>query len=157
VRALRTGAHEYTLRFVATDTADFKVEEEALWGGFLSEQQYVNTERDVHYLRRFRFGRRLRRGETHDFALRSWVERDANPDTEVTFSVGMPTENASIHLNFTGPEKPAEVWCWGPVPDDELGPSRTIGRSLRLSADGNISAHFNRVVQGAHYGISWDW
>lgn len=159
VRAQRSGAGEYALKFTATDTDEFQVDEEALWGGYLTSQQYVRTAHQVHYLRQFRFGRRLRRGQTHDFALRSWVERDPNPDSAVKFSVTLPTENASVHLNFTGPERPGRIWSWGPLSAREsaVPVMPDEGRPLLMSPVGNVSAQFPRPVQGSHYGITWDW
>lgn len=156
VRALQTGVREYGLVF--TDALEEARTVEALWGGYLTGPRYVETDHEVQHLRQFRFGRRLRRGETHDFALRAVVAPVLEPESEVRFRVALPTEYAAIHLNFTGSERPVELWSWGPATDADIShdPARD-GRLLTPSAGGNISARFARPVQGAHYGISWEW
>ncbi|MBO9521582.1 MAG: helix-turn-helix transcriptional regulator [Nocardioidaceae bacterium] len=159
VRALQSGADAYGLRFTATSTDDFSVEEEALWGGSLSASLYRTVENRVHYVRRFEFGRSLRRGQTHDFAVRSWVERDPNPSTEVLFSVTLPTDLAVIHLNFAGPEKPRAVWSYGPLFTDDLTPKtqQSAGTTLPMSELGNVTLRVDKPNSGAHYGIGWSW
>jgi transcriptional regulator with XRE-family HTH domain len=158
VRAMKAGADGYGLKLTHTDSAVFNVDEEALWGGHISSNRHYRNERRTHYLRRFEFGRRLRRGQIHEFAVRSWIERDPEPGTEVMFSVTLPTERAAIHLNFRGPERPRAVWQYGPVVDEDLTPQRPDGEQrLDLTPDGTASAYFPKPETGLYYGAGWQW
>lgn len=159
VRATRSGVDGYGLSFVATDHTSFEVDEEALYGGELAVTHTRTTDHHVHYYRRFEFGRKLRRGEVHEFGLRAWVGRDEGAGDDISFSVTLPTERAAIHANFLGPERPRSVWQYGPLAAPDLAPKSIDdgGRPLPMSQAGNVSAYFAKPVPGGHNGIGWSW
>lgn len=159
VRATRSGVDSYGLSFTATDHTGFEVEEEALYGGQLVATHSRPTDHHVHYYRRFQFGRSLRRGQVHEFAVRAWVARDDDPDTEISFSVTLPTERVAIHANFLGPDRPRNVWQYGPMAAEDLAPKSADdgGTPLRISDGGNVSAYFTKPIAGGHHGIAWIW
>lgn len=69
VRATASAADGYGLKLSHTGRAGFRVDEEALWGGDLVDRDHYDSQNKTMYLRRMEFGRRLRRGQTHEFAV----------------------------------------------------------------------------------------
>jgi DNA-binding XRE family transcriptional regulator len=158
VRALQDGASRYGLKLTRVDSPEFTVDEEALFGGSLSTGVHHRTRRGTIYLRRFDFDRILAKGDVHEFGVRSWVAQDPDPDTAVQMDFTMPVESASIHLNFYGPVRPAEVWTFGPIADDELTPTTSDGgESTSINLAGTVSMHLDQPQVGPVYGIAWRW
>lgn len=158
VRATRHGADGYGLKFVQTRQEGFRADEEPLWGGHLTDGEHIDAAGRTVYLRRVDFGRRLRKGQVHEFAVRSWVERDPDPETSVNVLFSIPCQAVTIHLNFRGPDTPACCWAFGPIPDEILTPAEPEdGRPVTLSAAGTASAYFKNPELGVEYGIAWRW
>lgn len=157
VRATRAGAASYGLSLRQTESPHFTVEESALWGGYIVDSQHHHLPDRTLYWRRFEFGRALRRGQRHDFAVRSWVETDPDPDTEVCFDFTIPVEEVNIHLNFNGSETPTDVWSYGPLHDVRLIPkSPGMGAPVGVTPGGTASAAF-QPQSGPMYGVAWRW
>jgi len=155
VRAMRDGADGYGL-MQSHDSPVFEFYSEALWGGYLtSHEQRLGAGRVVH-VERFAFGRRLRRGERHEFAVRSWVDR-SDADTAIALHFSLPTELATLRLNFYGGRQPASVWSFGPIPDEAFLPtSAEDGVSAPVHGRA-VQVDFRRPVAGRTYGIAWAW
>jgi len=98
----------YVLGLKRTDEQSFEAETNVLWGGYLEDGPTT----DGQELTTVNFGRSLHRGEVHDFALRSWVQRDADPDTEIWLEVSRPTKRASLHLSFDGRRGVLRAWAY---------------------------------------------
>ena len=156
VRALAPGATCFGLRIRHTDTPGFRVDQEHLWGGELADAVVTDDEIETSIWRRLNFGRRLRLGEHHEFAIRSWVEHDPEPATDINFNVTLPTTEAAIHLAFLGSHRPVRAWRYGPIEPDQTTPPehRT---PLRLMPGGSITARFRKPTIGLFYGLTWAW
>lgn len=157
VRALRQGADRFGFKLGSNATDGFEVESEALWGGQLVEE-CLQGEKQTVYLRDVRFDRPLRRGEVHEFAIRTWVQRDPEPSSEVTFRFTVPAESVSVQLNFYGSKRPTQAWSFGPLADD-LQVTRTPdpSRDLEIGETGTVAARFSTPGAGMTYGIAWSW
>lgn len=155
VRATRAGAAGYGLSLRLTESPNFTVDESALWGGYIIESRHDHLPDKTLYWRRFEFGRTLRREHRHDFAVRSWVETDPDPDTAVCLDFTIPAEEVNIHLNFNGSERPTDVWSYGPLHDVRLIPKTpSMGGPVGLSPGGTASAAF-QPQSGPMYGVAW--
>lgn len=159
VRALRHGADRFVLKLKAQATPQFMVSPELLWGGRLSETQRTDARGETIYISTVLFERPLRRGEHHTFAVRTWVERDPEPDSavEVTFSV--PAEVVCLHANFLGP-RPRRAWSYGPLVDDSLAPKTEedpASSPVHVADDGPQSVTISRPSLGMWYGLAWSW
>lgn len=157
VRALANGADSYGLKLVQSESANFAVEEEALFGGHFAHVEHHRVEQRTVYLRTFRFPRPLRRGQRHEFAVRSWVSQDDNPGTSVELSFTMPVAEVRLHLNFFGPDRPAAVWRFGPLADSDLVPAEPFGPDLVDLQAGGALLHLESPQIGSVYGLSWRW
>lgn len=158
VRATRSGADAYGLKFERVHQEGFRAETEALWGGSLESDEVVDVDGRTLHLRRVRFSRTLRRGQTHEFALRSWVQQDPEPGTYVNVAFPIPASAVALHLNFLGPEKPHECWHYGPLADEALLPEQApLDTLLTPSPGGTVSHHLTGLEPGASYGIAWRW
>jgi hypothetical protein len=158
VRAAKTGATGYGLKLEQTAMEGFRVDEEPLWGGHLVDTEHIDQSGHTIYLRRMEFGRTLRKGQTHEFAVRSWVETDPQPDTVVQVNFSIPCRELAIHLNFRGPDLPKQAWAFRPIADDSLVPQQAKGgETLPITAGGTISKHFTTIDSANQYGIAWTW
>jgi transcriptional regulator with XRE-family HTH domain len=153
VRAVRTGVKSYVLGVKRTDDQDLIVETHVLWGGHLEDGPTT----DGTELSTVDFGRSLRRGEVHDFALRSWVQRDAAPDTEIWLEVSRPTKRASLHLAFEGRRSVQRAWTYELETEGATIPPADKCVGLSLGPDGQVSITFNSPVPGRIYALSWEW
>jgi transcriptional regulator with XRE-family HTH domain len=163
VRAARSGADNYELRFAHDQSEAFELDQESLWGGSLAAVEVVTQDRSTAYLRRFDFGRKLRRGQRHDFAIRSWVERDPLPQTAVNFVLTIPAREVAIHLNF---RDTPPIACWtfeSPYdnvsdPTDSDAPSDSEnGAWVDVAADGSASAYWLNPDPTRRHGLAWHW
>ncbi len=158
VRATAGGASGFGLKFEKTNQEGFRVEEEALWGGEVARAEHIDANGQTFYLRRFDFLRTLRRGQVHEFAVRSWIERDPEPSTNISVQFSVPCRELSIHLNFRGPQTPQACWAYGPMADEALAPIRPQdGEPINMSPGGTASKHFSPVDPANEYGIAWRW
>lgn len=158
VRATTSGADGYGLKLEQTRADGFRVEEEPLWGGHLVDSEHLDRTGHTVYLRRMDFERTLRKGQVHDFAVRSWIERDPEPDTVVQARFSIPCKELAIHLNFRGPDLPRQAWAFGPIPDDALVPQRAAdGEPLEITIGGTVSKYYSPVDAANEYGIAWAW
>lgn len=157
VRALRAGPQYYALGLQRTDEASLTADTQVLWGGHLAEQ---NTDDDGHLLRVVQFPAPLRAKQVHEFALRSWVERDAEPATEIQLVVTRPTRAAHIHLACLGHPQIAHAWKFGPVEDadpDGVPESAPYARPLSSADPNPVTVTFHDLVPGKTYGLGWRW
>jgi DNA-binding XRE family transcriptional regulator len=158
VRASKHGADRYGLKLAQLESAKFSVDEEVLFGGQLATTSYHRPEEQTIYLRTIRFGRRLRRGQRHEFAVRSWIEADPEPGTAVQIDLTVPVHEVAIHLNFRGPQRPQAVWTYGPIADPSLTPSsQQYATPAALGPDGLASMYLTNPQTGPTYGIAWQW
>lgn len=160
VRATRAGAAGYLLSTARTDPVEYQVESEPLWGGYIAEETVPRDQGgDPLEVRRvFQFGRQLRRGERHSFAVRSWVERDPDPDTCIVVNFTIPTETVGLHLTCLGSRQLAAVWAFGPVGIDEgVSESDPAAWALTVSDGGTVGVQFARPRLGPFYGVGWRW
>lgn len=104
-----------------TESGGFEIEPEVLWGGHITEEERHAPGAETIYLRRFEFDRRLRRGESHSFGIRYWVERNPDPSNSIQVNMTIPAEVVGLHVNFWGTMRPAEYWRYGPIGGRELG------------------------------------
>lgn len=157
VRATTSPADGYGLKLSHTGHAGFRVDEEVLWGGDLVDAARHDASGKTVYLRRLAFGRKLRRGQSHEFALRSWVNRDPEPSTEIQVEMTIPCEVIAIDVHFLGRDVPAS-WRFGPIADETLVPDDHDDQSWALSCDSRrASAVFEASQPGAIHGLQWQW
>ncbi|MEP9384612.1 hypothetical protein [Nocardioides sp. KR10-350] len=157
VRALRDGASTFGLSLRNTESDDFGLDQQVLWGGSLTTTKGATADGGATHWRRIDFGRTLRAGQSHEFALRTWIEVDPEPQTEVCFGVTVPAREVSIHLGFHGSPQPSEAWRYGPLPDESAIPKTPSG-GRRVKIIGNsVSATFRNPVSGPIYGLAWRW
>lgn len=159
VRATKSGADSFGLKNSTILTGGFRAEAEALWGGALLSEELLSTDHRTVYLRRFAFGRRLRRGQIHEFAMRSWTARDPKPGTHVIFDLTLPADLVSIHLNFLGSSRPKSVGRIGPLADAIYSEhqARRPGEEVLAYAPGRYEAEFTKPELGLTYGLTWTW
>ena len=115
------------------------------------------TPTDGQELTTVNFGRSLRRGQLHEFALRSWVERDANPDTEIWLEVSRPTRRASLHLSFEGRRSVLQAWIYELDDVSAAIPAAETCLALPIGPDGQVSITFEDLVPGRVYALAWEW
>jgi hypothetical protein len=158
VRATRAGADGYGLKFIQTKHEGFRADEEPLWGGHLANVEHHDVSGKTLYVRRMNFDRTLRKGQVHEFAVRSWIERDPQPDTSVSVNFTIPCKSLAIHLNFHGPQAPTDCWGFGPIADEALTPTDPgRGAALPITPGGTVSRYLTGMEPGAEYGIAWRW
>ncbi|GAB2979049.1 hypothetical protein GCM10027076_15890 [Nocardioides montaniterrae] len=156
VKALEGGASYFGLQTGHTSSEGFRVDQEALWGGRLTTSKLEEAGHTL-YWRRFEFDRPLRIGQRHEFAIRSWVERDPEPGTYVTFRVTIPTKEVRINLAFHGPHRAATAWRFGPLEEYvDLPASDPACQRVRVASHG-CSARFLRPELDKDYALGWDW
>ena len=153
VRAVRAGVTSYVLGVTRTDDLALVTETHVLWGGHLED----GSTTDGRELTTVNFGRSLRRGEVHDFALRSWVQRDADPDTEIWLEVSRPTKRASLHLAFEGRRSVQRAWSYQVEGEDAEVPPASSWERLSVGPDGQVSVTFDSLKPGRIYALSWEW
>lgn len=157
VRAAKSGATGYGLMMRHLGSPGFQIEQEALWGGRLTDGEVVDGAGQTLISRRFEFNRTLRRGQRHEFALRSWVERDPEPCDAISVTFTLPVESAEVRVNFRGP-RPECLWSYGPVVDDEVTPTEPDGcPEVDLDESGGAGVVFNQLDSGPVYGLRWRW
>jgi transcriptional regulator with XRE-family HTH domain len=159
VRALRSGISHYALGLRRTDQGTFTLDTQVLWGGRLNELE-AGPDQEGRVLRVVEFPRPLRSGEVHEFAMRSWVERDDDPGTEVRVAVTTRTKVARIHLACHGTVNFADVWKFGPVPDPGAGvlPADSPNvEKVDVVAGTPVSVTFRVPECGPTYGVGWAW
>ena len=158
VRAAEQGADCYGLLLTHTGSTGFQVDQQALWGGSLHDSTHETEEGRTLLWRRFDFDRRLRIGQRHEFALRTWVEQDPDPQTNIGFDLSIPAREVSIHLGFHGSVRPKRAWAYGPLTDAEADDPPAEGRKkLRVAPDGSVVARFRKPEVGPTYGLVWEW
>jgi len=153
VRAVRSGVSSYVLGLKRTDDQALTLETHLLWGGHLEDGPTT----DGQELATVNFGRGLRRGEVHDFALRSWVQRDASPDNEIWLEVSRPTKRASLHLAFEGRRSVRQAWTYQLEDESSDIPPADTCMSLPTGPDGQVSITFENPSPGRIYALSWEW
>lgn len=159
VKALTDGADSYVLKIKAQASRAFSATSEVLWGGHITDSERTDPDGQVIYLRRLQFDRRLRKGERHTFAIRSWVERDPEPDTSVSVLLTIPADVVAIHVAFLGP-RPETMWRYDRVTDEALAPRSAedmFAEPAALGRDGHCSAVFRRPPLGIEFGVGWNW
>lgn len=153
-----SAADGYGLKLSHTGSDGFRVDEEVLWGGDLVDADHHDSTGRTVYLRRLHFGKTLRRGHSHEFALRSWVSRDPEPCTEIHVEMSIPCELIYLDAHFLGSHTPASCWQFGPVADESLVPTRGDEEHSALTSDGRrASARFANPDPGALHGLRWEW
>lgn len=158
VRAISAGADGYDLRLTQTRHEGFRADEECLWGGSIGDRTFEDASGATRYARRVSFGRRLRRRESHEFAVRSWVAKDPVPDHSVCATLDVPCRQLSFQLNFWGSERPKQAWQYGPAPDGSVeDDGSSIGSPLRVSPQGEVAATFHNAEPGSEHGVGWRW
>jgi DNA-binding XRE family transcriptional regulator len=158
VRATESRAGSFGLKLTHHGASGFVIDQHALWGGRLASSEHVAEDGNTVYWRQFDFDRRLRKGEVHEFALRSWVERDPDPQTAIQFSVTLPARVVSIHAAFHGSVRPAAAWSYGPLPDDLADEvPATEGTPIDLPDGRAFSSRFHRPELEMTYGVGWVW
>jgi hypothetical protein len=159
LRATRSGADGFGLKDSTIQSGAFRAEAEALWGGAIASEELLATDNRTVYLRRFDFGRKLRRGQVHEFALRSWIERDPNPGTQVIFELTLPADAVTIHLNFLGRSQPRSVGRIGPLADELYSEQeqQPAYEPIPAHAPGRWEADFVKPQLGLTYGLAWQW
>jgi transcriptional regulator with XRE-family HTH domain len=159
VQARQDAVSSYVTKMWATHNEGFRIDPEMLWGGRLVDNEHVDRDGHTFVLREVQFGRPLQHGERHSFAIRSWVEHDADPDTGIDVTPTTPTVRIAIHLAFLG-SLPTSVWAYGPVADASLYPRSADEPGARPpldNGDGRYSVVFERPELGESYGIDWSW
>lgn len=158
VRATESRAGSFGLRLAHNGTAGRVVEQHSLWGGRLTSTEAVAGDGTPVHWSRFDFDRRLRKGEVHEFAIRTWVERDPDPRTAIRFNLTLPAKVVSVHAAFHGSVRPAAAWAFGPLaagPDGDVPASECSPIDVRDGAA--FSAQFRRPELGKEYGVGWAW
>jgi len=153
VRAVRSGVSSYVLGLKRTDEQALTVETHVLWGGHLQDGPTT----DGQELATVNFGRSLRRGEVHEFALRSWVQRDASPDNEIWLEVSRPTKRASLHLTFEGRRSVQQAWTYQLEDANADIPPNSACGGLPIGPDGQVTISFENPTPGRIYALSWNW
>jgi transcriptional regulator with XRE-family HTH domain len=157
VRAVESGADGFGLRFRAQSDG-LEIEDEVLWGGRMESSARYDDDGHTTYLQRVDFGRTLRRGQVHDFAVRRWVAREPNPDTEALFCLSLPADEVSLHLKFHGPVRPRHIRRVGPLADHCLVRDRgALESATAVDPRVDVSEYFVKPEVGALYGVVWDW
>jgi transcriptional regulator with XRE-family HTH domain len=157
IRAVAGGGDGFGLRFRA-QSEGFEIEDEVLWGGRLESSARYDEDEHTTYLQRVDFGRTLRRGQAHDFAIRRWVARDPNPDTEALFQLPLPADEVSLHVKFHGLERPRRILRVGPLADHCLVRDRgVLDAAVAVDSRLDVSEYFSKPEIGALYGVIWDW
>lgn len=157
VRATKAGATGYGLLLRHMGAPGFQIEQEALWGGRLTEGEVKDGDGRTLISRRFEFDRTLRRGQRHEFAIRAWVERDPEPCDAVSLMFTLPVDSAEVRVNFRG-RRPECLWTFGPLVDDEFIPDDPADiTKIALDEDGGAAVVFNQLESGPVYGLRWRW
>jgi transcriptional regulator with XRE-family HTH domain len=157
IRALASGGDGFGLRFRAQSDG-LEIADEVLWGGRLDSSARYDEDGHTTYLQRVDFGRTLRRGQVHDFAVRRWVARDPNPDTEALFCLSLPADEVSLHVKFHGPQRPRRIRRVGPLADHCLVRDRgALESASAVDPRTDVSEYFTKPEIGALYGVIWDW
>ena len=155
LRALARGARHFGLRYESTRAGEFETTSEVLWGGRVTTVPDPDAPSSV--LRRVTFDRPLRRGERHEFGMRTWIERDPEPAREVTFCFTVPAQQVVVQLNFLGRVHPRSVSRAGPADsDDEIVRAAHEGAPVPLLGR-SASATFQQPELKRLYGVAWDW
>ncbi|WP_224279858.1 helix-turn-helix transcriptional regulator [Nocardioides lacusdianchii] len=157
VRAKTAGANAYGLRLAHTNAPGFRIDQQALWGGAITRSAHTSDNDGTVQWTKVDFGKSLRAGQRHEFAIRTWVERDPEPQTEVCFEMTISVRQASIHLAFNGTVQPSQVWRYGPLPDDNLIPTSPAGQRLLKLLHGTTSFTVSAPEVGQTYGVAWNW
>lgn len=156
VKALEAGAHCFGVELGHSTGTGFRVDQQALWGGHLTSE-VINEPGRTLLWRRFEFDRKLRMGQRHEFAMRSWVERDPEPGTAVIFNVTLPANLVTINLAFHGSVRPAAAWTFGPVGKrEEPGIDDPRSRRVKIGPAG-VTARFRRPPPYDCFGLGWAW
>jgi transcriptional regulator with XRE-family HTH domain len=159
LRARLAGVSSFVTKMWSTRHEGFRVSPEVLWGGALVQQEQIDRDGHTFVMEQVDFGRELERGETHSFAVRSWVERAPMPDTGLDVSPAHPTMVIAVHVAFMS-QTPASVWAYGPIADESLSPSSASApdaRPTRQHGAGLHSVVFERPAPGESFGIDWSW
>ncbi|MEL4503547.1 helix-turn-helix transcriptional regulator [Luteococcus sp. H138] len=156
VRSLSDGNDGYGLQ-LGNQSGNFDLDSEALWGGWIEKHERHQEDGISTLLTRFHFDRSLRRGEVHEFAVRSWVRED-EPDTAVTVRFTRPTRNVQLALNFLGP-RPEAVWIFA---QHNVGDPRAEGPRHRDDIitplpNGTCTMRIAKPELGRNFGIAWRW
>lgn len=156
VRATRSGTQHFVLGVQRTDEEPFTTDTQALWGGRIAEH---GPDADGNLTTTIEFPAPLRVGQEHEFAIRSWVEQDPQPDTEIELVVTTRTDHARIHLAFHGTQRIRSAWEFGPA-DDPSYPVRAdspLARPLAVGRFTPVTASFEHLEPHRTYGVGWSW
>lgn len=156
VRAIRSGPQHFVLGLKRTDEQSFTTETNVLWGGHLADEA---PDENGNTMQVVAFPNPLRAGQVHEFALRSWVERDVEASTELQLVVTRRTDRARIHLACHGKQQIAAAWEFGPIdePEDEVPRRSPDARALTVEPLTPITATFDHLTPHRTYGIAWEW
>lgn len=165
VRSTRAGASGYVLSSRRTDPAGgsspdvvYSLVTEVLWGGYLVDDQFVDDDGAVEHRRVIHFGRQLRRGERHSFAIRSWTERDSEPGTCILVDYTVPVGRVGIHLTCHGRPQLARAWAFGPRVDDaELPADSADVTPVDVTVGGTATLVLEQPELERNYGLAWEW
>lgn len=157
VRTISSGATAYGLRLAHTQAPGFVIDQQVLWGGTIAHSVHEDDSHGTAHWTRVEFGKSLRAGQRHEFATRTWVERDPDPQTAICFNMTIPVRHASLHLAFHGNTEPARMWRYGPLADEQSIPTSHEGqRGLKL-VGGNATLTVPTPEIGGVYGVAWSW
>lgn len=156
VKALESGARSFGLTIGRLDSPGLRVDQEALWGGSITDSAIEDDEQSSTFWRRFEFDHPLRIGQRHEFAIRSWMSHDPGPPgTAVEFNLTLPTKLATINLAFHGSWRPVVAWAYGPVEANIDPPiDHPSSRIVALGPTG-VTARFKNPDIGPSYGLAW--
>jgi DNA-binding XRE family transcriptional regulator len=156
VRATEAGATAFGLRLDHAD-GGLQLAQEVLWGGAIESTHHLDGGGRSTRWTRVVFGRSLRVGQVHEFAVRTRIEHDPEPRTEISLVLSLPAREASVHVSFQGSRQPSAVWAYGPAPSDAPTPISPTGQR-RLKLTGGTASHVVRRPEPGHrYGMAWDW
>jgi len=161
VRALSSGARDFGLS-LSRDAEGFEVETEVLFGGEITGVDIQEVDGRTLIFQLLDFGRVLRKGERHGFAVRYWVGRNPGGDDDVSYvpvsSLDYRMDAVGVHVNFWGEAKPAACWAFEGLPHEAMAPGRPEdGERLQLNQHSMASVEMRRPVTGTWFGVGWRW
>lgn len=159
VKALVSGADRYGLSLDKDTGEGFRIEQQAVLGGDVTQLSYGDGGGVSWNSCTFVFDRPLQRGETHTFAVRSLVDDDPDPTPETTIQVSftIPTRMLRLELRFTGPEQPTRVRRFGPIVSTSAEDQWRAGTDTSpISRNRWVMLQIDPVPHH-QYGLTWRW
>ena len=157
VRALESGADRYGLSLDKGTGPGFRIEQEALFGGDIVDLAFSDERGGSWNSCVFEFDRALQRGETHTFAVRSFVDQNPEPENTVQVVFTIPARKLHIELRFNGPHHPTIVRRFGPVDTEDDEVQWEAGHNLPSSGVHRWAHTFTRLEAKRLYGLTWRW